>query len=130
MLPKTGLTAICSKSQFRLARIATNAWHSVPSGFLALFLSFVTLTAITILFPVLIFSFRNLGLGILALASTTMLLFFAHVVLTALDYSFEATWNVDSKPCRDVAMKYRPPWVIRPADKATALCYGSPTGAP
>jgi hypothetical protein len=35
-----------------------------------------------------------------------MLLFFAHFVLTDLDNPFEGTWNVDSKPFRDLATKY------------------------
>jgi hypothetical protein len=70
-------------------------------------LLFVTLTAITILFLLLFFPFRNLGLGIVAVAIATMLLFFAHFVLTDLDNPFEGTWNVDSKPFGELATKYR-----------------------
>ncbi len=70
-------------------------------------LLFVTVTALTILFLLFFFPFHNLGLGILAIAIATMLLFFAHFVLTDLDNPFEGTWNVDSRPFRDLATKYR-----------------------
>ena len=69
-------------------------------------LLFVIITAFTILFLVLLFPFHNLGLGLVAVAIATMLLFFAHFVLTDLDNPFEGTWNVDSKPFRDLAAKY------------------------
>src|ERR1700739_798448 len=64
-------------------------------------LLFVTLTAFTILFLLLFFPFHNLALGLVAVAIATMLLFFAHFVLTDLDNPFEGTWNVGSKPFRD-----------------------------
>jgi len=44
-------------------------------------------------------------LGIIAIA--TILLFFAHFVLTDLDNPFEGTWNVDSRPFGDLATKIR-----------------------
>lgn len=69
-------------------------------------LLFVTVTALTILFLMLFFPFHNLALGLVAVAIATMLLFFAHFVLTDLDNPFEGTWNVDSKPFRDLATKY------------------------
>jgi hypothetical protein len=69
-------------------------------------LLFVTVTASTILFLLFFFPFRNLALGLVAVAIATMLLFFAHFVLTDLDNPFEGTWNVDSKPFRDLATKY------------------------
>ena len=70
-------------------------------------LLFVTLTACTILFLLFFFPFHNLALGLVAIAITTMLLFFAHFVLTDLDNPFEGTWNVDSQPFNDLATKYR-----------------------
>lgn len=69
-------------------------------------LLFVIITASTILFLILFFPFHNLGLGLVAVAIATMLLFFAHFVLTDLDNPFEGTWNVDSKPFRNLATKY------------------------
>jgi hypothetical protein len=59
---------------------------------------FVTLTASMILFLLFFYPFRNAPLGIVAVAITTMLLFFAHFVLTDLDNPFEGTWNVGSEP--------------------------------
>jgi hypothetical protein len=38
---------------------------------------------------------------------TTMLLFFAHFVLTDLDNPFEGTWNVSSQPFVELITKYR-----------------------
>jgi hypothetical protein len=70
-------------------------------------LLFVTLTAFVILFLLLLFPFHNVVLGAIAIAITTMLLFFAHFVLTDLDNPFEGTWNVDSSPFGDLAAKYR-----------------------
>jgi hypothetical protein len=70
-------------------------------------LLFVTLTAGTILFLLLFYPFHNLALGMVAIAITTMLLFFAHFVLTDLDNPFEGTWNVNSQPFNDLATKYR-----------------------
>lgn len=69
-------------------------------------LFFVIITASTILFLLFFFPFHNLGLGLVAIAIAAMLLFFAHFVLTDLDNPFEGTWNVDSKPFRDLATKY------------------------
>jgi fatty acid desaturase len=69
-------------------------------------LLFVTLSASTILFLVFFYPFHNLALGI-AIALATMLLFFAHFVLTDLDNPFEGTWNVDSEPFSDLLTKYR-----------------------
>ena len=69
-------------------------------------LLFVTITAWTILFLLLFFPFHSLFLGIVAVAIATMLLFFAHFVLTDLDNPFEGTWNVNSKPFHDLATKY------------------------
>jgi hypothetical protein len=70
-------------------------------------LLFVMLTAFTILFLLLFFPFHNLALGIISIAIATMLLFFAHFVLTDLDNPFEGTWNVDSGVFADLATKYR-----------------------
>ena len=70
-------------------------------------LVFVTLTATAIVFLLLFFPFRNLALGLIAIGLTTMLLFFAHFVLTDLDNPFEGTWNVNSEAFDDLATKYR-----------------------
>ena len=70
-------------------------------------LVFVTVTAGTILFLLFFFPFRNLALGMISLALTTMLLFFAHFVLTDLDNPFEGTWNVGNRPFDDLITKYR-----------------------
>ena len=70
-------------------------------------LLFVTVTACTISFLLFFFPFHNLALGLVAIAVTTMLLFFAHFVLSDLDYPFEGTCNVDSQPFNDLATKYR-----------------------
>ena len=70
-------------------------------------LSFVALTAFTILFLLLLYPFHNLAMGLIAIAVAAMLLFFAHFVLTDLDNTFEGTWNVSSQPCADLATRYR-----------------------
>lgn len=70
-------------------------------------LLFVTLTAFTILFLLFFFPFHNLALGMVAVAIATMLLFFAHFVLTDLDNPFEGTWNATCDPFNDLANKYR-----------------------
>lgn len=70
-------------------------------------LLFVTLTAYTILLLLLLFPFRNLVLGAVSVAIATMLLFFAHFVLTDLDNPFEGTWNVSAQAFSDLASKYR-----------------------
>ena len=67
----------------------------------------MTLTACAILFLLFFDPFHNLALGRVAIAITTMLLFFAHFVLTDLDNPFEGTWNADSQPFNDLATKYR-----------------------
>jgi hypothetical protein len=70
-------------------------------------LLFVTLTASMILFLLLFFPFRNIALGMVSIGITTMLLFFAHFVLTDLDNPFEGTWNADSKPFAELITKLR-----------------------
>ena len=70
-------------------------------------LVFVTLTASMILLLLLFFPFRNLALGMVSTAITTMLLFFAHFVLTDLDNPFEGTWNVNSQPFAELVTKFR-----------------------
>ncbi len=70
-------------------------------------LLFVMLTAFSILFLLLFYPFHNLVLGVVSMALTSMLLFFAHFVLTDLDNPFEGTWNVRSRPFDDLATKYR-----------------------
>jgi Protein of unknown function (DUF4239) len=59
---------------------------------------FVSMTASTILFLLLFYPFCNALLGVVSVAITTMLLFFAHFVLTDLDNPFEGSWNVGSEP--------------------------------
>lgn len=68
-------------------------------------LLFVTLTAVAILFLLFFYPFHNLAFGIVAIALATMLLFFAHFVLTDLDNPFEGTWNVSSQPFHDLISK-------------------------
>jgi hypothetical protein len=68
-------------------------------------LLFVTLTACTILYSALFYPFHNLALGIVAISLTTMLLCFAHFVLTDLDHPFDGTGKVDAKPFDDLATK-------------------------
>jgi hypothetical protein len=70
-------------------------------------LLFVTLTAVTILFLLLFFPFHNLALGVVSMAIVTLLLLFAHFVLTDLDNPFEGTWNVRSDPFSDLVSKLR-----------------------
>lgn len=70
-------------------------------------LLFVTLTALMILLLLLFYPFHNLALGLVSISITTMLLFFAHFVLTDLDNPFEGTWNVGSEPFSDLVTKLR-----------------------
>jgi hypothetical protein len=70
-------------------------------------LLFVTLTALTILFLLFFFPFHNLALGAISVAIATMLLFFAHFVLTDLDNPFEGTWNVNNRPFEELIAKAR-----------------------
>jgi hypothetical protein len=89
-------------SAHRDERLATSA-KRIPRTLLL----FVTLTALTIPFLLLLFPFHNAILGAVSMAIATMLLFFAHFVLTDLDNPFEGTWNVDSRAFGDLATKYR-----------------------
>jgi hypothetical protein len=68
---------------------------------------FVNLTASTILFLLFFYPFRNAPLGIISVSITTMLLFFAHFVLTDLDNPFEGTWNVGSEPFSELVTGFR-----------------------
>ena len=68
---------------------------------------FVTLTAFSILFLLFFFPFGNLALGAISIALATMLLFFAHFVLTDLDNPFQGTWNVSVEPFNDLIAKAR-----------------------
>jgi hypothetical protein len=70
-------------------------------------LVFVTLTAAMILFLLFFFPFRNVVLGLVSIAITTMLLYFANFVLTDLDNPFEGTWNVGSTPFAELVTKFR-----------------------
>jgi hypothetical protein len=70
-------------------------------------LLFVNLTAFMILFLLFFYPFHNLALGLVSIAITTMLLFYAHFVLTDLDNPFEGTWNVESQPFLELAAKLR-----------------------
>ena len=87
-------------SAHREERLAISAKRMPATLFL-----FVTLTAITILFLLFFYPFHNLAFGIVAIALATMLLFFAHFVLTDLDNPFEGTWNVSSEPFHDLISK-------------------------
>lgn len=68
---------------------------------------FVMLTASMILFLLFFFPFRNIALGLVSVAITSMLLFFAHFVLTDLDNPFEGTWNVGSEPFVELVTEFR-----------------------
>ncbi len=68
---------------------------------------FVTLTACTILLLLLFYPFRNVVLGVVSIAITATLLFFAHFVLTDLDNPFEGTWNVRVEPFEELIRKFR-----------------------
>lgn len=70
-------------------------------------LVFVSLTAFMILFLLLFFPFHNVALGVVAVAVTSMLLFFAYFVLTDLDNPFEGTLNVSSQPFGELITKLR-----------------------
>ena len=60
-----------------------------------------------ILFLLFFYPFRNVALGAVSVAITSMLLFFAHFVLTDLDNPFDGTWNVGSEPFSDLVTKFR-----------------------
>jgi hypothetical protein len=68
---------------------------------------FVSVTACTILLLLLFHPFRNLGLGIMAVAIISTLLFFAHFVVSDLDNPFQGTWNVSSKAFEELIHKFR-----------------------
>jgi hypothetical protein len=70
-------------------------------------LVFVTLTAAMILFLLFFFPFHNIVFGLVAIAITAMVLFFANFVLTDLDNPFEGTWNVGSEPFAELITKFR-----------------------
>lgn len=89
-------------SQYRDERLALSA-KRIPRTLLI----FVTLTALSILLLLFFFPFHNVVLGVISVALISLLLFFAHFVLTDLDNPFEGTWNVSSQPFADLATKYR-----------------------
>ncbi len=70
-------------------------------------LAFVMLTAMVILFLLFFYPFKNTVLGFISIGVTTMLLFFAHFVVTDLDNPFEGTWNLDSTPFSELVTKFR-----------------------
>jgi hypothetical protein len=70
-------------------------------------LLFVTMTAFLILFLLLFYPFHNAVLGLVSMSITTMLLFFAHFVLTDLDNPFEGAWNAGSGPFAELLTKFR-----------------------
>lgn len=69
--------------------------------------AFVTLTALTILLLVLLYPFHRLVLGFISVTLTSVVLFFAHFVLTDLDNPFEGTWNVTSDPFGELITRFR-----------------------
>lgn len=70
-------------------------------------LLFVTLTAFSIFFLLLIFPFHSLMFGVVAIVLATALLLLAHFVLTDLDNPFEGTWNVKADSFDALAAKSR-----------------------
>jgi hypothetical protein len=96
------LDIVNQASSHRDERLALSA-KRMPKTLLV----FVTLTASMILFLLLFYPFHNVALGLVSVAITTMVLLFAHFVLTDLDKPFEGTWNVDSKPFAELITKLR-----------------------
>jgi hypothetical protein len=96
------LDIVNKASSHRDERLALSA-KRMPKTLLV----FVTLTASMILFLLLFYPFHNVALGLVSVAITTMVLLFAHFVLTDLDNPFEGTWNVDSKPFAELITKLR-----------------------
>jgi hypothetical protein len=96
------LDIVNQASSHRDERLALSA-KRMPKTLLV----FVTLTASMILFLLLFYPFHNVALGLVSVAITTMVLLFAHFVLTDLDNPFEGTWNVDSKPFAELITKLR-----------------------
>ena len=70
-------------------------------------LLFVSLTACTILFLLFFYPFHNAALGLMSIAIATILLYFAHFVLTDLDNPFEGTWNVGNGAFEELLSKFR-----------------------
>lgn len=70
-------------------------------------LLFVNLNGLSILGLLFLFPFRSAVVGSLALGIATLLLYFAHFVLTDLDNPFEGSWNVSAQPFADLASKSR-----------------------
>ncbi len=70
-------------------------------------LAFVSLTAGMILFLLFFYSFRNPVLGLIAVAATSVILFFAHFVVTDLDNPFTGTWNAKSDAFGELITRYR-----------------------
>jgi len=89
-------------SAYRDERLALSA-KRMPRTLLL----FVRLTAFTILFLLLFYSFHSLALGLISVELTAMLLFLANFVLTDLDNPFEGTWNVNNNAFNELATKYR-----------------------
>jgi hypothetical protein len=105
-------------SDHRDERLALSA-KRIPRTLLV----FVIITAFTILFLLLFFPFHNLALGLVAVAIATMLLFFAHFVLTDLDNPFEGTGNADARSFRDLATKYHSSTRLLRWQAPPRLCY-------
>jgi hypothetical protein len=70
-------------------------------------LVFVTVTALTILFLLLLYPFHSVVLGLAAIVITTALLYFAHFVVTDLDNPFEGLWNVSAAPFGELITNLR-----------------------
>lgn len=68
--------------------------------------AFVSLTAFMILLLVLLYPFHRLLLGLSAIAIISMLLFFAHFVLSDLDNPFEGSWNVTNDPFGELITRF------------------------
>lgn len=68
---------------------------------------FVAVTACTILLLLFFYPFHSPALGLVSIAVTTLLLYFANFVLTDLDNPFEGTWNLRSEPFAELVTKYR-----------------------
>ena len=59
------------------------------------------------LFLLFFYPFHNAALGLMSIAIATILLYFAHFVLTDLDNPFEGTWNVGNGAFEELLSKFR-----------------------
>jgi hypothetical protein len=66
----------------------------------------VSLTAFIILLLLFLYPFHSFALGLVSIAITSILLVFAHFVLTDLDNPFEGTWNAGNDSFAELITRY------------------------